>query len=143
MAAVGLLLFTWGSIWLGQTGDLAERTEQAIGVLAGGSVQFTDSSGAVITAALPTDCKRRAKNGRGCRAFFEDGDEVLVWYDAANPERIWYGSTPGGFWAAVFLFIGTSLSIGGLLGLWFETPWYRRLQAWNTKVREERRRPSS
>jgi len=37
-----------------------------------------------------------------------DGDEVLVWYDNADPTHMWKGSTPGGG-------IATSVLYGGII----------------------------
>ena len=137
MAATGLLLTVWGGVWLGRIGDLAERTAQTVAVVDGGMLRFTPGSGGEIVTELDTECKRRARSGGGCEAFFEEGDEVLIWYDRANPENVWYGTTPGGFWAAALMVLGVSLLVAGLLALWFETPWYHRLREFLTRVKPD------
>ena len=55
----------------------------------------------------------------GCLERFENGDEVLVWYDSADPTHTWVGTAPGGGGAAFVLYLGIVLTLIGSMYLWF------------------------
>ena len=141
---LGVMMTVWGSVWLGDVGDLERRTGQTLAVVDQGRLRFTASDGASVTTQLETDCRRRVRSpGRGCAAYFEDGDEVLISYDTADPQNIWYGSTPGGFLAAVLLYGGITFAVAGGLALWFVSPWYNRIHEFGLRTRTQSNRTNN
>jgi hypothetical protein len=129
--AVGITLTIVGSILLANVGGLEDRTLRTIAVVADGTLEFTTRSGQEFFVPLENDCKRiDLEAGRACVARFSPGDEVLIWYDSADPERIWYGSTPGGGTAILLLLMGVSLITLGLVALIFTSgfsEWLKRV----------------
>ncbi len=113
---------------LGQVGELAGRTERAVATYNDGALTFTTLAGEDVTVPREGNCKLRSSSPpRDCVAFFENGDEVVVTFDPANPTRTWSGPTPGGVLATGLLWGGIAAGIFALFYLWFTSSLYRRL----------------
>jgi hypothetical protein len=106
---VGVLLISIGRDLLEDVGILRDRTERRVAVIQGEDVHFTTLGGVDYVVPLDNTCKRaEPPPKRGCIEHYADGDEVLVWYDNADPTHMWKGSTPGGG-------IATSVLYGGII----------------------------
>ena len=116
---VGALLIFLGLNMLEDIGALSDRTEQRIAVVQGKALVFTTIAGADYVVALPDDCKRAERPPkRGCLERYETDDEVLIWYDRAEPTHTWKGSTPGGGMATAVLYAGIILIVFALVTLY-------------------------
>ena len=117
---LGTALLVVGRAWINDVGELHDRSERVIGTVKDGSLEFTTVSGRSIVVVLEDDCKfGEPPPGRGCLERFENGDEVLVWYDSADPTHTWVGTAPGGGGAAFVLYLGIVLTLIGSMYLWF------------------------
>ena len=127
--AVSVAAVLAGWVLLGQVNEIANRTEQAIAIYEDETLTYATGTGALFTVPQEESCKRYGKSpSRECLAFFENGDEVVVTFDSADPTRTWKGPTPGGLTAAGLFWGGIALGIFSLFWLWFTSPWYRRLR---------------
>ena len=125
-AAVGASLVGWALF--GPVGELSSRTERAIATFNDGALAYTTRAGEAVSIVPEDDCKlRSASPPRRCRAYFENGDEVMVTFDSANPTRTWSGPTPGGVLATSLFWGGIAVGIFALFFLWFTSPLYRRI----------------
>lgn len=131
--ALAVLLLSGAAVFagwamLGRVGELAERTERAVATYRDGTLTYTTLAGEDVTIVPDSECKHRSPVAhRDCIAFFENGDEVVVTFDSADPSRTWRGPTPGGDAAAALFWGGIAVGIFALFWLWFHSPWYRRL----------------
>ena len=116
---LGLLLSIAGAASLSRVGELADRTTQAIATVDATTLIFSTLKGKDFTVPLVNDCKRAPLAGRGCIERFRSGDEVLIWYDIADPKHVWQGSTPGGGSAILLLYGGLTMATFGVVTLWF------------------------
>ena len=124
--AVAAMLVGWAL--LGEVSELSERTEQAIAIYEDGALTYAAASGATATIPQDDSCKRYTKPPeRRCLAYFENGDEVMVTFDSADPTRTWSGPTPGGVLATGLFWGGIAVGIFALFWLWFTSPFYRRI----------------
>lgn len=129
---LGVVLIVAGAAWLSDVGALRERTLGAVAtVSADGSLVFTTARGEVVAAVLGDNCKQRvsAPPGRRCAVYFEAGDEVILQYDAADPQHVWHGTTPGGFAPTMTLYAGITVLTSSLLMLWWAAGMPQRLRA--------------
>ena len=129
---LGIVLTVAGAAWLSDVGALRERTLGAVAtVSADGSLVFTTARGEVVAAVLGDNCKQRvsAPPGRRCVVYFEAGDEVILQYDAADPQHVWHGTTPGGFVPTITLYAGITVLTSSLLMLWWAAGMPQRLRA--------------
>jgi len=109
---LGIVLILVGWLLLDGVGELSDRTEREIATVAAGNMLFTTLAGVDYVLPLPDTCKRsEPPPRRGCLKRYETGDEVLVWYDAADPTHTWEGSTPGGGLATIALYGGIVLVV--------------------------------
>lgn len=116
---LGVVLILVGWLLLDNVGDLNDRTERTIATVDAGSIVFTTQAGVSYTLPLPDTCKRAERPPRrGCIERYQTGDQVLVWYDAADPTHTWKGSTPGGGLATGALYAGIVLVVLGLVTLY-------------------------
>lgn len=132
LAILGAVVVAVGSAWLSDVGDLRERTRSAVAtVSADGSFVFTTAQGEVVAARLGDNCKQRvsAPPGRSCEVYFEAGDEVILQYDDADPQHVWYGATPGGFGPTLVLYAGIIVLTSSLTLLWWAAGMPERLRA--------------
>ena len=126
---IAVLAVAVGLIRLGEVGELAGRTERATAAYENAALTYTTQAGETITILQADDCKRYASPpSRECELHYENGDEVIVTFDSADPTRTWKGPTPGGQMAAALLWGGIALGIFALFWLWFTSPLYRRLR---------------
>ncbi len=116
---LGLLLSIAGAAWLSRVGELADRTTQTIATVDATTLIFSTLDGEDFTVPLINDCKRAPAAGRECIERFRSGDEVLIWYDIADPQHVWQGSTPGGGSAILLLYGGLTAATFGVVTLWF------------------------
>ena len=141
MLLAGLGLLTSGMILIEKVGGLSDRTERVIALIEEEAINFTTLSG--IEYKLPlgdNNCKRaEPPPRRGCLELYEEGDEVLVWYDAANPSHTWEGSTPGGGLATGFLYGGIVLVVIALV-TFYMVLLQPRVKAAGTRANELMRR---
>jgi hypothetical protein len=78
---------------------------------------------------LLSGCRRtEPPPGRGCLERYENGDEVRLSYDSADPRDVWMGQTPGGGYPTMMLYGGMTLVTFGVIWLWFIAglPWVKR-----------------
>ena len=132
LAILGVVVTLLGAAWLSGVGDLRERTRSAVAtVSADGSLVFTTAQAEVVAATLGDNCKQRvsAPPGRRCEVYFEAGDEVVLQYDPADPQHVWYGATPGGFGPTLILYAGIIILTSSLTLLWWATGMPQRLRA--------------
>lgn len=116
---VGVLLIVVGLGLLEEVGVLRDRTEQRVAVVRGEDLHFTTLAGVDYVVPLENTCKHaEPPPKRGCIDHYADGDEVLVWYDNANPTHMWEGSTPGGGRATSVLYAGIILVTFALVTLY-------------------------
>ena len=109
---LGAVLVVVGMAWLSNVALLRERAARAIAVVSvDGSLEFTTSRGEAVAIALGDNCKQRVSAGLGrrCDVYLEPGDEILLNYDAADPQHVWLGSTPGGVAPTMTLYAGISV----------------------------------
>jgi hypothetical protein len=123
LVVVGLALLLLGNARLTSVGELRDRTEITLAVVAGTSLTFETDAGERITVSLLDECKQRITKppASGCQAYFEPGDEVRVWYDSADPRHVWQGSTPGGLSATLLFYAGVTLITVAIVFLWFSS----------------------
>jgi hypothetical protein len=116
---LGILLILLGLVLLSTVGDLNERTEQVVATVGAGTLQFTTLAGVDYELELTDTCKRaEPPPRRGCIEHYAPGDEVLVWYDSADPTHTWEGSTPGGGRATGALYAGIVLVVLAVVTLY-------------------------
>ncbi len=126
---IAVLAVAVGVIRLEQVGELASRAERTVAVYENATLTYTTRAGEAITITQTDDCKNYSPPpSRECRSRYENGDEVVLAFDSAEPTRTWKGPTPGGQMATALLWGGIALGIFALLWLWFTSPWYRRLK---------------
>ena len=117
---LGAVLIGIGLMLLADVGELTDRTEQSVATIQDGTFSFTTIDGVGYSLPLKENCKRAEPTPRrGCLEFYENGDEVLVWYDAADPAHTWQGATPGGGMATVVLYGGIVLATFAFVALYF------------------------
>ncbi len=127
--AIAVAAVLVGLIRLEQVGELADRTERTVAVYENAMLTYSTDAGGTVTIPQPDDCKSYSPPpSRECRSRYENGDEVVISFDSADPTRTWKGPTPGGQLATALLWGGIALGIFALLWLWFASPWYRRLR---------------
>lgn len=115
----GVLLIFIGLELLEDVGILRDRTEQKVAVVQGEDLHFTTLAGVDYVVPLDNTCKHaEPPPKRGCIERYADGDEVLVWYDNADPTHTWEGSTPGGGIATSVLYAGIILVTIALVTLY-------------------------
>jgi hypothetical protein len=117
---VGVTLITVGRLQISNAGDLYDRSERLIATVMDGHLEFNTVAGRSMTVLLQDDCKfAEPPPDRGCLERYDNGDEVLVWYDPEDPSRTWEGSAPIGGGATFVLYLGIVLTLVGVLYLWF------------------------
>jgi hypothetical protein len=117
--ALGVLLIFLGLAMLDDVGLLRDRTEQRVAVIQDGTFNFTTIAGVDYVLPLDDDCKRaEPPPKRGCIERYQIGDEVLIWYDSAEPTHTWKGSTPGGGIATGVLYSGIILIVFAVVTLY-------------------------
>ena len=133
----GALLLVTGLSLLEGVGELRDRTEQTIAIVEADAINFTTRAG--IDYALPLEgnnCKRaEPPPRRGCIETYQVGDEVLVWYDSADPSHTWEGSTPGGGIATSALYAGIVLLVFAFVSLYMALI-HPRIKAASVRVNE-------
>ncbi len=132
LSILGVALTVAGSLWLSDVGDLRERTASAVAtVSADGSLVFTAADGVVVATVLGDGCKQRVSTppGRSCAVYLEEGDEVVLQYDTADPQHVWHGTTPGGVAPTLTLYAGIIALTTSLILLWWATGMPQRLRA--------------
>ena len=132
LVILGAVLVVVGADWLSNVGVIRERSRSAVAVVsADGSLVFTTARGEVVATVLGGGCKQRvsAPLGRRCAVYFEPGDEVVLHYDTADPQHVWYGTTPGGVAPTMTLYAGISTLTVGVILLWWAAGMPRRLRA--------------
>ncbi|MDA0797531.1 MAG: hypothetical protein O2826_11685 [Chloroflexi bacterium] len=116
---VGVVLILVGLELLEDVGVLHDRTEQRVAVVLGDDLHFTTLAEVDYVVPLDNTCKHaEPPPKRGCIERYADGDEVLVWYDNADPTHMWEGSTPGGGVATSALYAGIILVTFALVTLY-------------------------
>ncbi len=125
---IGIVLIIVGEATLSGIGDIADRTSRAVALVEQDTLRFTTDDDVEVVVPLLSDCKRSAGTGRGCIERFETGDEVLVWYDSADPQRVWQGTTPGGGMATLVLYSGVVLVTAGAVALVYTSGLVRLVQ---------------
>ena len=131
LAVLGAVIVVAGSAWLSDIGDLRERAASAVAtVAADSSLVFTTAQGDIVAVTLGDSCKQRvsAPPGRRCEVYFEAGDEVVLQYDPADPQHVWYGATPGGFGPTLMLYAGIIVLTSSLTLLWWAAGMPERLR---------------
>ena len=116
---VGVGLIVYSLIALRPVDALRARTEQRVATVQDSQLYFTTISGQDIAVPLIAECKRRDPAGHGCIEPYQNGDQVLITYDSANPTHVWNGATPGGGWLIVALLVGVGLVTTSLLLFYF------------------------
>jgi hypothetical protein len=115
----GVVLIFIGLELLEDVGILRDRTEQRVAVVQGVDIRFTTLAGIEYVVPLNNTCRRAEPTPkRGCLERYVDGDEVLVWYDNADPTHTWEGSTPGGGVATSVMYTGIVLVTFALVTLY-------------------------
>lgn len=137
LLVVGVAFIVIGMMLLEGVGELRDRTEQTIAVVDSDSFNFTTLAGADYSMPREgNNCKRaEPPPRRGCIETYEIGDEVLVWYDAADPTHTWEGSTPGGGTATGSLYAGIVLVVIALVTLYMKLV-LPRIKATGARVNE-------
>ena len=137
MLLAGGLLVVTGLMLLERVGELRDRTEQTIAVIEADAINFTTRAGVEYSLPLEgNNCKRaEPPPRRGCIETYQVGDEVLVWYDSADPSRTWEGSTPGGGIATGSLYAGIVLLVIAFVTLYMALV-HPRIKAASVRVNE-------
>tara|TARA_Y100001936_G_scaffold164071_1_gene160294 strand:- start:3840 stop:4328 length:489 start_codon:yes stop_codon:yes gene_type:complete len=125
---VAICITLMGLLLLNNVGKLADRTESSMATYSDGKLSFQTTEGRNVVVIRDDPCKRRGpRPANKCLLFFENGDNVIVTYDAENPSRTWLGPTPGGWAAVSILWGGIALAIFAGLWLVFTSKLYRRI----------------
>jgi hypothetical protein len=137
---LGIALIILGMVLLEGVGELRDRTEQTVATVEAGELRFTTLAGVDYAFGLPDTCKRaEPPPRRGCLERYLDGDEVLVWYDNAQPTYTWEGSTPGGGRATGSLYAGIVLVVWAVVTM-YVTYVLPQLRVATARVRDIARR---
>lgn len=127
LVVAAIVIFA-GWAWLGVVTELAERSERSMAVYEDSRLTYTTQAGHTVTIPAWTECKNYSRRTDECIGYYQDGDEVLVTFDSAEPSRTWRGPTPGGQAAAALFWSGIALGVVAFLSLWFTSPLYRRIR---------------
>jgi hypothetical protein len=122
LLVVGAIILAIGINVASEANALFARTQSAVATvdLVDRQLHFTTWGGQQVSAPLITDCKESQRPPRtGCIARFEQGDQVLISYDAEEPSHVWVGNTPGGGTATLLLAVGVAMLVAGGLVLWW------------------------
>ena len=126
--AVGLVAALVGWVWLGEVGELKLRTERSVATYQDGMLIYTTLAGTEASIPVWNECKNLGpRPANECIAYYENGDEVVITYDSAEPTNAWRGPTPNGVPATGLFWGGIALGIFALFGIWFTSSWYRRI----------------
>ena len=106
--AVGLVAALVGWVWLGEVGELKLRTERSVATYEDGMLIYTTLAGTEASIPVWDECKNLGpRPANECIAYYENGDEVVITYDSAEPTNAWRGPTPNGvpatglFWGGI------------------------------------------